>query len=586
MVSSSPRSDLSRSASFYSAPEGISTTASSPVHGNPCRYRSAGRLQPDLKIHCSILLEEQLCRFWNYPDECAHITNEHLVNNATDLLNSLLASGVSRQSRGSKKAVPVPPASYLSLLATLTIQPFATTQASEPERLEASSQALDYLRNLLALVGPLNGNFSAAFQFLNSARSGRRPRHQSHGNNSDLSDGESNPEEDRLDSDLANQFSLWQRGQDFWSVFGWAMNCSALYPKRWRYWKSWLEFMLDAMERDWEERARVDADAGEADGNVEDVPITSRKESMIAMYLEQQSGRRGTFKAILKALFADGEGISSSFQEVFYKEPRGPKKGSKKRKRDTLDLDNDKWGDYFDDDSISSGTSEPPTPQKPRDQRKDTSFGTSQPGLSESVWIRLRLFKLLSLAVYTLQPDDLADLYEDFAAAVKVLPLPMFSLVVSQRDNPLLRETHITVLKELFRLLTPSNRSKDPSKVDPEAEALGALSARMLQECWAAHHANTLALEDNAKLSLAVENAVQLLWSEDAIYQSDELADAVLKGINARENRTKKKRTGKGKMDPSDILAQDVLSRSAERLHVLLDVIEATVDETVEAESS
>lgn len=461
-----------------------------------------------------------------------------------------------------------------------------TTRASEPERIEASSQALDYLRNLLSVVGPLNADFRTAFQFLRVSRTIRRSGNNSHGNNSDLSDSESNPDEDRLILDMANNLSLWQRGQDFWTVFGWAMNCSALYPKRWRYWKSWLDFMLDAMARDWEERVRIDTEAHEADGNVGDIPLTSRKESMIAMYLEQQSGRRGNFKAILKALFADGEGISSSFQEIFYKEPRRSKNASKKRKRDALDLDNDKFGDYLDDDSISSGASEPPTPQKPRDQRKDPSFGTSHPGISESVDFRLRLFKLLSLAVFNLQPEDLGDLYDEFAAAVKVLPLPMFSLVVSQRDNPLIRETHITVLRELFRLLTPANRSTDPRKIDPKGDAKGALTSKMLQECWAPHHANTLALEDNAKLSLVVESAVQLLWCEGRIGHSDELANAVTDGISARETRTKRKRTGKGRADPSDLLAQEVLSSSAERLQVLLDVMEATAEETVEGNAS
>lgn len=353
------------------------------------------------------------------------------------------------------------------------------------------------------------------------------------------------------------------------------MNCSTLYPRRWPYWKSWLEFMLDTMARDWEERERLDLEAHEADGNVGDVPIAARSDSIIAMYLEQQSGRRGTFKAILKAMFADGDGISLAFQKVFAGERKGPKSASKKRKRETLDLDKDKWGDYCDDDGLSSGTSEPPTPEKSRGQKKDASYGTSQPGLSETVRIRLRLFRVLSMAVYTLQPEDLGDLYDDFAAAVKVLPLPMFCLVVSPQDNPMLDEAQITVLKELLTLLTP-NRSKDPARVDPEAEAQGALSVAMLQECWAPHHANTLALDDNAKLSVVIESVLQLLWTKDQIGHSEELADAIRKGIDAREARTKRKRLGKGKADPSEVLAQDVLKNSSERLDVLLNVIEAS----------
>ena len=63
MASSSPLSSLSHSTSFYSLPEGNSTltTASSPLHPHPCPYRDARQLPRELKQHCQIFLEEQLC---------------------------------------------------------------------------------------------------------------------------------------------------------------------------------------------------------------------------------------------------------------------------------------------------------------------------------------------------------------------------------------------------------------------------------------------------------------------------------------------------------------------------------------------
>ena len=498
---------------------------------------------------------------------------------AINLLNSVLGAGTSRRVMGIAKPAPVPPASHLSLLATLTIHPLHTTRVDKPDYLDVPSQALDYLRNLLALVGPLNADFRTAFQFHHTARWNRRGGYHSHGNNSDASEGDEDRDEDRLSGRLANQGSLWNRGQDFWSTLGWAFNCSTLYPHRWRYWKVWLEFMLDVLESDWNERERLDLEAHQAQGNAGDAPLTSRRESIISMYMDQQSGRRGSFKVIIKALLADGSSISStSFREVFDKEPRGRKKESKKRKREALDLENDKFGDYFDDDSISSGASEPPTPQKPRDQRKKTSFGSSHPGLVESIHLRLRLFKLLSLATYTLsQPRELHELYDEFSAAIKLLPLELFSLFVSQRTNPLLPETHVTILKELFRLLLPASH-KDPGKVDPDGEATGSLSSLMLERCFVLHPANTAAIEDNAKLSLVVESAIQLLWKCDSITYTDDFMGAVEKGIAARETKTKKKRTGRGKTDPGDALAQEVLSNSADRLRLLLGALEATAE--------
>jgi len=65
-------SGSSSPASFYTAndsddggeeeeEEHDSTTASSPAQAAPCPYREARRLPRELKGHCQIFLEEQLC---------------------------------------------------------------------------------------------------------------------------------------------------------------------------------------------------------------------------------------------------------------------------------------------------------------------------------------------------------------------------------------------------------------------------------------------------------------------------------------------------------------------------------------------
>lgn len=474
----------------------------------------------------------------------------------------------------------MPPPSHIALLGTLVIHPLHTTRAQKPDHLVVSSLALDYLRNLLTVVGPINAGFRAAFQFHSTPRWARRSGHTGYASDSDMSDGDSDGDLDRLRGTMANEASVWSRGQDLWSTIGWAFNTATLHPHRWRYWKAWLELLLDVLDADWAERERLDQEAHEACGKRGDEPITSRAESIIHMYMKQRDGRHTGHTRIMKALFADGGSLSSSaFPEVFEKEPRGPRKASRKRKRNqTLDLENDKFGDYFDDDSISSGISEPPTPEKRRGGSKELSFGCSNPGLVESVRLRLGVFRLVSAATYALRKrSDLNQLYEDFAAGIKVLPLQMFALFVSQRENPLLCETHVTITKELFHLLLPS-RYKDPRSVDPEGDALGSLTMPMLEHCYIACPANTVGLEDNAKLSLVVEKALQLLWICDVVEYTESFVEAAERGIEAREAKAKKRRTGKMRVDAADVAAQTVLAGSAERIRVLLQLLEASAD--------
>ncbi|CEI39107.1 hypothetical protein FVEN_g10708 [Fusarium venenatum] len=565
MATASSSSSLSSPASFVTAHDVAldkSTAASSPVQDNPCPYRDGRQLPRDLKSHCQILLEEQL------------------YTSAISLLNSIAASGVSKR-KSTKKPVLIPPPTHLALISTLAVHPLLTTRAEKKNQLDVSSYALDYLRNILNLVGPVNADFRTAFQFSCVPRGARRWDQNAHVNDSDMSDVDSNGEDERLQGKLANDGSVWNRGQDFWSTIGWAFNCSTLYPARWRYWRAWLEFMLEVLEADWNERERRDKEAQQANGPESEMPRTSREDSIIVMYMKQQNGSQNGARGFIKALFADGSEISSlAYREVFDKEPKGPRKESKKRKREqVLDLENDKFGDYFDDESMSSGVSEPPTPQKPKDSRKLGTAGVHASGFVESVNIRLRLFSLLSAVTWSLQKlADLNRLYEEYCASLKRLPLSMFSLFTCQRPNILVSEARITITKELFDLLLPSSY-KHPSKVDKEGEAKGALTLAMLEHCYVSHPANTVALDDNAKLSLVVEDAIQLLWACDLMEYSEDFAKAVEKGIKARETKAKKRRTGKMKGDETDVVAQEVLGNSGERIRILLEALKLDQEE-------
>ncbi|KAI9166825.1 hypothetical protein HJFPF1_02940 [Paramyrothecium foliicola] len=550
--------------SFYTAKDSgqdESTAASSPIHGRPCPYRDTRQLPRELKDHCQIFLEEQL------------------YTCAVNLLSSILGSGASRPTPAGKP-ISIPPPSHLALLNTLIVHPAHTTRAEKPDHIEVSSLALCYLRSLLTVAGPLNADLRAAFQFRPPSRWTRQSgfRGGSNANDSDFSDDDLERDEETLQGKMANESGLWMRGQDFWSTVGWAFNCSTLYPQRWRYWKAWLEYMLDVLEADWVERERRDIETYEANAKTGDIPETSRRGSIITMYMEQQTGRHNGSRSIIKALLADGNDISSSaFPEVFEKELKGPRKNPKKRKREqVLDLENDQFGDYFEEESFSSGVSEPPTPEKQREEKKNATFGSANLGLVESINLRLRLMNLLSAVTDALHgPSEYNKLYDDFAAAVKLLPLRTFSLIVTQRQSPFVAENHITVMKELFHLFLPLSY-KDPRKIDKEADLEGKLTALMLEHCYAPYPANTAGFEDNAKLSLLVESAMQMLWSNDLLEYSSSFAQAMETGIKAREQKAKKKRTGKGRSDAGDRVAEEVLTNSAKRIRTLLQVVEAS----------
>ncbi|PHH63939.1 hypothetical protein CDD81_5158 [Ophiocordyceps australis] len=556
-ASSSPRS-------FYTANDSESkdsTAASSPLHGEACEFRHGRPLPRELKEHCQIYLEEQLY-------VCA-----------INLFNSTLSAGLSRRPKtfktgqdGGKGAVPVPPPSHLALLNTLLVHPLHTRRAEQGQQLLVPGLALDYLRNLLDVVGPLNADFRTAFQFDSNTRRPRRVGQVVHESDGDGSDDSCEAHSDRVRGKLSSESSLWNRGQDLWSTVGWALNTATLYPHRWRYWRTWLEFMLDAMEADWYEREVRDSQALDAKN---EAPSRWRRESMIYMYMNQDGC---SMKRIIKALFALGDDLSqAAFCQVFDKEHKTGHKSSRKRKRDAaLDVENDKFGDYFDDESMSSSISEPPTPQKPQNSAKQVSYACSNPGLVESVGLRQRLFVLVSAATSALDRiAELDRLYEDFVTGIRVLPVPLFAHFVSQKPNRLPSEIQVTIIKELFHQLLPSKR-RDAARVDAEAEANGSISMALLEHCYMDMPANTIGLEDNAKLSLVVESAVQLLWQGDVLAYSPGLQEAAERGIQAREAKVKKKRTGKMRADASDAVARDILTGSAQRIRLLMEALKAS----------
>lgn len=274
------------------------------------------------------------------------------------------------------------------MLATLAIHPTHTSKVADSAAHDIPSLALSYLRNVLATVGPVNANLRDAFLFRGDSSPRRRNRksYSPNGNESD---------EDHIRGKTANRGSIWARGQDFWKVLGWAFNCSALYPHRWRWWKPWLEYILDVLEADYEERRRLDI---EREGEKERHEFRSLQESLLVSYVTPKNSRMSPIKPIMSALFADGSPSAQAiYKEVFMKENKVASRNSKKRKRGRVDLENDNFGDYDDDES--TGGSEPPTPEHLRtlsieDDNSTALWTTSL--LAETIPLRLRLFALVS----------------------------------------------------------------------------------------------------------------------------------------------------------------------------------------------
>ncbi|KAK3302445.1 uncharacterized protein B0T15DRAFT_487574 [Chaetomium strumarium] len=520
------------------------------------------------------------------------------------------------------KPARIPPPSQLALLATLPIHPSFTSRPLETANVHAASHALSYLRSLLRTVGPLNANFRAALDFRSSSTSTPsshyppRPRRTGRVNgggggsgsrsrggtplSGDDDTASASSDSDALGGPFASSQLVFRRAPDFWSVLGWAFRCAAeqqsqpqqqqsstSYAVRWRYWRVWLEFVVAVLEADWDERlARDQEESDKRDG----YPMLSG--SLLVAYLDGlRRERKNVVREVLRAVFAfcDAENLASDramYREVFEKETVVGQSGKKsKRKRAgeaVVDLENDLFGDYLDEDEFTSDEEDAegedlPVPKarrkpgrKPRGEGGAGSAFTLTDDIAETVPFRLRIFRLLSAASYylpeTFTPVD--ELYEKFTDAVRGLPLPMFRLFVASHPPFLPASVQVSFLRMVIEAMLP--RHPDPADVDPECESRHGVTVLMMEECFLPFAANRVMAEDNAKLSLALESLLWFVYAQIGIEYSEGLRRAVETGIKAREQRIKKRAAG-----AADKAAREMLARSARSLRVLVDVVSA-----------
>ncbi|GAW26534.1 putative major facilitator superfamily transporter protein [Rosellinia necatrix] len=334
--------------------------------------------------------------------------------------------------------------------------------------------------------------------------------------------------------------------------------------------------MLDLLETDLEERNRLDVENGS-----DDMPLL--RSSILASYIAQRSGRTTDVAMwIMKALFADGSTSSTSvFQEVWHREHKNKSlRAANKRKREKVNIDKGEYGGYLDDESVhSSQASEPPTPQK-KGMRPSLGEEVLETAYVETIPLRQRLFSLVSYLCYGLPdtpPIDFSNLYQKFEQRVKELPLTVFSSFINISTSALRTDQQVEMLQGVLFLFMPAG-ALSPRKVDRARFEEGGISPIILERCFLPYPANTIEVEDHAKMSLLLENLVMVVWRHG---ERDErfsrgLGEAVRKGIEARWEKINKKKTrGRARVaSEGDLGARTVLKASDLRLGWLVEAIE------------
>jgi hypothetical protein len=489
------------------------------------KYREAAEAPDTFKQQVQILLEEKIY----------HIAIQQLQSNLSML-----------SYQTSNTPYWVAPPNHLALIGTLAIHPKFTTHAGTDNESILPARAHQYLRDVLRAVGPVNGKFNLAFIFRDGreARTSRRRRGLT---SAELRDA--TPEEDELKSPLANGDSLWSRVPDFWSMLSWAFNCSVAYSERWGHWKLWLEFMLELLERDVEERKTLDEEQSELNDTSSDdeacqYPLL--KDSIMMSYIGDF-----TLNQIMRVLFSFLDGEPHPAREVWTKETKTRAETTKIKQEKKLDLDKHQFGDYLDDEDESmddaDATTEPKPSVRPKRSRGRPKASkkaqrpplVANPLLEQTIPIRRRIFGLLSFLCHYLQdeaPFNIYDLYERFAMNIRDLPLDVYPHFVWS-EVPFKEGVYITIVRHLLAKLLPPEAPK-PGEVDPDTDNVGSLSPGILEKCFLPYASNRV-VADNAKLAV-------LLW-ETFIYMFDKgvgptlspgMREAILKGIAEREAKS------------------------------------------------
>ncbi|CAK4033294.1 Hypothetical predicted protein [Lecanosticta acicola] len=521
-------------------------------------------------------------------DQCAILIEEKLFTQALQLYSHSLTSGVENDAPA---YVPLP--QHIALVATLAVHPKLTTQTLSPDDHAAADDALKYLRHLTSLVNIDEGGIREAFRFVGRGTRNERPN-RGKARHSDQATEEEVGGSGTIRGPYANKQSLWKNAEDLWSVVGWAFNCSIKHKLRWERWKLWLELMLDVLESDLE---------ASRDGNNECSTSTLRP-ALLAQYLSTIGEGRNNHRRIMYAIIADGTPKSmAEFGEIWQQETRTPKRkaGEDERplKKRKLDLDNEEYGDYFDEESGEDSLEDrkrrsrsatthstrsrnaQPKPGEPEDEASDDEEEGSGADLTapqdveamggiESIRLRQRFLVLLSRFSWYARDtslfipiDDLFDLFTEF---IKPLPVPVFQQFILP-TKPYFGNVNyeVSLCDMLCAPLLGTNVADTP------------ITQSQFEEMFAAQAALNTSAADNAKASLLIESLLRALWKEGQLVgDARMLRERIEQGITARNQKVAfdgRKRAGKNAARDDE--ARTSLHSSSERMRIMVDIIAA-----------
>ncbi|KAK4443942.1 hypothetical protein QBC34DRAFT_442931 [Podospora aff. communis PSN243] len=580
--------ETGRNSSHEADITGISSPVADDCFKGP-RYRPAERPVRELSGQCNIQLEEEL----------------YLPTIL--LLDNLLTDGTAPL--GLKIAPPgrVPPPPQLAFLNTLTIHPSYTSRSPNTTNLHVAARALAFLRGVLELAGPVNANFRSAFIFRRPTRY-RESRRGARYDSSPCISSYSSSDTEGLEGRLANEQSIWRRGTDFWSVLGWAFRCASSYPERWRHWQVWLEYMVQVLEKDWDDRKAMDLnEEGIEEGQESpDWKWLNLRESLLVIYLEDlKRDRKDVLKEVMRALMAftvEDTVDSKVYQEVFERE-LAPPPGKSKRKRAATAGEPEpeefkSLADWALDEDFGSEDEDEGIPGSPTPRRRTTirikttgrkpgrprittspkaqSFKVSD-SMTETVLLRLRLFRLLSAAAAWI-PDlsfQVDDLYHTFTERVCTAPLPMFRVFIDSLPFAYNIDSfiHVSLLRHFAEKLLTHKRP-DPEDIEPDIK--GGIPPMVVAKCFLPYAADRVMVEENAKVSLVLDSMAWYIYrnaEEITPEEVKQLGSAVGKGIKAREDKIKKRNAG---LTAADREAREILDRSTRSLRVFVQVLEAS----------
>lgn len=480
----------------------------------------------------------------------------HLDTQALGFLISLITLG----NTNSRTPAFLPPPQHIALACTLAVHPTLTTRAKSEDRLEAANLALRYLRLVLKLVGPVNGNLQDAFVFTGAGASSRRGTAGRRRTTGELHT--SNDDEHNINCNLAGPAAIWSQAEDFWQVVGWTFNCSVRHERRWDRWSLWLEYMIEVLKKDWETRV-VEF---ETDPNGDWDP---RATSMIVQYLSAGESKTGRDRRTLRAIFADGTARSmAEFREIWKNETKELKKASddKSRQIAKLDIKEGNYGDYNVSESSEFEDSTPSSPiapiSPPPEEVPDVAAAL---GGTQSIALRLHLLSLLS-NVSAMVPETFLPLpafYNLCHEQIRPLPLPTFFIFMSPASLSLITAAAASTLTQyILRSFIASAAPLPPTD---------SIAQDILERHFLPFAANTQSVADNARVSLCIETLLHLLEKHVGLEWSKGLVEASEKGIKAREQKAK--REGKKRKDSGHMGGERIwLTASAERIRFMVDM--------------